>query len=223
MATLNSSNISNGNIIQPNDLLQLYDAFTPGGGTTGVYLVSISGSLTGSATTATNASKLNPTLNASTNTNYNVLFASTSSADYETIYKEDGNTMTYNPSTNLLIVTSSRAITASYADNGGVATQLNSQAYSNISAGPTDATFKFYAGKVRIVSNTATTANFPGLAGKTLGTNVWVTATIQGQASSFTAPNLVTVRSLSAGGAITIETATVPDTTEVHYHVIYVP
>lgn len=223
MATLNSSNIVNGNIVETTDILQLYDALTSGGGTTGVYSISISGSLTGSATTATNASKLNPSINASTNANYNVLFAATSSADYEEVYKENGTVMTYNPSTNTLNVTSSRAVTASYADNGGIATQISGQAYSNIGAGPIDAAFKFYAGKVRIISNTATTANFPGLAGKTLGTTVWVTATIQGQASTFAAPNLVTVRSLSAGGAITIETATVPDGTEVHYHVIYVP
>jgi hypothetical protein len=174
MATLNSSNITDGNTIEPNDLLQLYDAFTSGGGTTGVYSVSISGSLTGSASTA---------------------------------------------------ISSSYAVTASYALNGGggTVTQINSQGYSNIGTGPVEATFKFYAGKVRMVSNSGTTADFPGLAGKTLGTNAWVTATIQGQASSFTAPNLVTVRSLSANGAITIETASVPDSTEVHYHVIYVP
>ena len=113
MATLDNSNIVNGNIVQPNDLLQLYLAFTAGGG----YNVSISGSLTGSATTSTNASKLDPTLNASTNANYNVLFAASSSATYETIYKEDGTIMTYNPSTNTLNVTSSRAVTASYALN----------------------------------------------------------------------------------------------------------
>jgi hypothetical protein len=52
MAQLNSSNIVNGNIVESNDILQLYDAFTAGGGTTGVYNVSISGSLTGSATSA---------------------------------------------------------------------------------------------------------------------------------------------------------------------------
>ena len=174
MATLNSSNITDGNTIEPNDLLQLYDAFTPGGGTTGAYNVTVSGSLIGNASTATSASY---------------------------------------------------AVTASHALNssGGTVTQINSQGYSNAAAGPVEATFKFYAGKVRIVSNSGTTANFPGLAGKTLGTTVWVTATIQGQASSFTAPNLVTVRSLSANGAITIETASVPDTTEVHFHVIYVP
>jgi len=48
MATLNNSNITNGNTIQPNDILQLYSAFTSNGG----YDVSISGSLTGSATSA---------------------------------------------------------------------------------------------------------------------------------------------------------------------------
>jgi hypothetical protein len=48
MATLNNSNIINGNTIQPNDILQLYSAFTSNGG----YDVSISGSLTGSATSA---------------------------------------------------------------------------------------------------------------------------------------------------------------------------
>jgi hypothetical protein len=56
MATLNSSNITDGNTIEPTDILQLYDALTSGGGTTGVYDVSISGSLTGSATSATSAS-----------------------------------------------------------------------------------------------------------------------------------------------------------------------
>ena len=56
MATLNSSNITDGNTIEPTDILQLYDAFTSGGGTTGAYNVSISGSLTGSASTATSSS-----------------------------------------------------------------------------------------------------------------------------------------------------------------------
>jgi hypothetical protein len=56
MATLNSSNVTNGNTVQANDLLQLYDAFKSGGGTTGVYSVSISGSITGSASTAISAS-----------------------------------------------------------------------------------------------------------------------------------------------------------------------
>jgi hypothetical protein len=55
MAQLNPSNIQNGNIIQANDVIQLYDALTSGGG----YNVSISGSLTGSASTATTATTAN--------------------------------------------------------------------------------------------------------------------------------------------------------------------
>lgn len=221
MATLNSSNIVNGNVVETTDILQLYDALTAGGGTTGVYNVSISGSLTGSATTSTNASKLDPTLNASTNANYNVLFAASSSATYETIYKEDGTIMTYNPSTNTLNVTSSRAVTASYADNGGIATQVSGQAYSNVGGAPIDAAFKFYAGRVRIVSNAASTGTFPGLVGKTLGTNVWVTATIEGTAASFSGA-VVTVKGL-ASGVIQFETLNVANGTDVHFHVIYVP
>lgn len=179
MATLNSSNITDGNTIEPTDLLQLYDALTPGGGTTGAYSVSISGSITGSATTATSSS---------------------------------------------YALSSSYAITASHALNssGGTVTQINSQSYSNIGAGPVEATFKFLAGKVRIVSNAASTAAFTGLAGKTLGNTVWVTATIQGTASSFSG-SAVTVKALTAGGSIQFESVGVADSTEVHYHVIYVP
>jgi hypothetical protein len=54
MATLDSSNISNGNTIEPNDLLQLYDAFDYENSST-KYNVSLSGSLDGNATTATDA------------------------------------------------------------------------------------------------------------------------------------------------------------------------
>ena len=125
LKTLSKTNIVNGNIVQAADISQSIDAFT---GTEG-YAITLSGSFTftGATTgsgyfsnavnsiTSLNASKLNPTLNNSTNSNYNVLFAASSSAAYETIYKEDGNIMTYNPSTNVLNVTSSKSTSASYA------------------------------------------------------------------------------------------------------------
>ena len=173
MATLNSSNVVNGNIVESTDILQLYDAFTAGGGTTGVYDVTVSGSLIGNASTATSASY---------------------------------------------------AITASHALNAGsgTVTQINDQAYSNQGAESEEVNFKFLAGTVYITTNSGATVEFAGLAGKTLGTNVWVTATIQGAASGF-ASDIVTVRTLSAGGALVFETNTVPDATIVHFHVIYVP
>jgi hypothetical protein len=173
MATLDSSNILDGNTIEPTDILQLYDAFTPGGGTTGEYNVTVSGSLIGNASTATSASY---------------------------------------------------AITASHALNAGsgTVTQINDQAYSNQGAEPVSSNFKFLAGTVEITTDLGTTGDFAELVGKTLGTNVWVTATIQGVASSF-ASDIITIRELSAGGAITLETNSVPDTTIVHFHVIYIP
>lgn len=186
-----SSNIANGNIIQPSDILPLYTAMTSGGGLS----VSLSGSITGSSSTSTSSS-----------------YALSSSYSVSSSYAISSSSA----------ISSSFATTSSYAANGGIVTQITQQAYSNDGGGPLDATFKFYAGKVRIVSNTGATSPFPGLAGKTLGTNVWVTATIEGQASSF-ASDIVTVRSLSANGTITIETNSVPDATAVHFHVIYVP
>jgi hypothetical protein len=179
MATLDSSNILDGNTIEPTDILQLYDAFTPGGGTTGEYNVTVSGSLIGNASTATTSS---------------------------------------------YALSSSYAITASHALNAGsgTVTQINDQAYSNQGAEPEEVNFKFLAGTVEIISNSGATADFAELAGKTLGYNVWVTATIQGAASGF-ASDIITVRELSAGGAITLETNTVPDETVVHFHVIYIP
>ena len=218
MATLNSSNVVNGNIVESNDILQLYDAFTAGGGTTGVYDVSISGSLTGSATTAITATSAS-----------NITTAITGGGTHYLTFVDQAGTrppkiaslLEYTAATNSLTVTASRAVTASFALNASP-TQLISQGYSNAASGPVEATFKFYAGHVRIISNVGVTANFPGLAGKTLGINVWVTATIQGAASGF-ASDIVTVKTLTAGGSLEFETNSVPDTTEVHFHVIYVP
>jgi hypothetical protein len=55
MATLDSSNIVNGNVIEPNDILQLYNALNYNN-LTSSYLVEISGSLLGTSSFATTAS-----------------------------------------------------------------------------------------------------------------------------------------------------------------------
>jgi hypothetical protein len=73
MAQLNPSNIQNGNIIQANDVLQLYDALTSGGG----YNVSISGSLTGSASTAITATTATTATTADTTLSSNVNYIDT--------------------------------------------------------------------------------------------------------------------------------------------------
>jgi hypothetical protein len=223
MAQLNSSNVVNGNIVEPNDILQLYDAFTAGGGTTGAYNVSISGSLTGSATTALNASKLDPTLNASTNAEYNVLFAATSSATYETIFKENGSIMTYNPSTNVLKVTASRASSAIVADSATLASSaltLSGQQISTPAAGPTDVSLSMIAGSVKMAGGNGGSANFPALVGKTLGTNCFVTATVY---SPTPVGTVVNVRSLGGAGNISFYTVSGSGTEDIFFNVMYVP
>jgi len=199
MATLNNSNIVNGNTIQPNDLLQLYDAFDYAGAST-KYNVTLSGSLTGEATTATNASKLDPTLNASTNANYNVLFASTSSATYETIYKENGTVMTYNPSTDVLTVTSSFATTASYALNATNPTALYNQNYERLGSGVNQGNIEFIAGAVQMSSGTGTSGNFPNIVGKTLNIDLFITTTVH------TTGVYAVVTGIGGGGAISFST-----------------
>ena len=64
MATLNPSNIVNGNIIEPSDILQLYQAFGTGSGAS-ITGLSMTGSLNGNASTATTASYATTALNAS--------------------------------------------------------------------------------------------------------------------------------------------------------------
>lgn len=193
MATLSKANMVTGNTITAADVTQLVDALTAGGG----YSVSISGSLTGSAT---NASKLDPTLNASTNLNYNVLFASTSSATYETIYKENGTVMTYNPSTDVLTVTSSFATTASYALNATNPTVLYDQNYERLGSGIIQGNIEFIAGAVQMSSGTGISGNFPNIVGKTLNVDLFITTTVH------TTGVYAVVTGIGGAGAISFST-----------------
>lgn len=216
MAELNSSNIVNGNIVEPNDLLQLYSALTAGGG----YNVSISGSLTGSATSATTAT--------TATTASNITTAITGGGTHYLTFVDQAGTrptkiaslLEYTAATNTLQVTASRAITASFALNANP-TQLNSQHYTVIGTGPVESPIKFVAGLIKCSTNAGSTPAIPALAGKTLGTNAWITATIE--ASSATAGNVVFVKAIQANGSIDVVTAGGSGAENVHYHVIYVP
>jgi len=203
MATLNSSNIVNGNIVETTDILQLYDALTAGGGTTGVYDVSISGSLTGSATTALNASKLNP-ISDTSNNNRPVVFISTSSADYEQTYKANDGKFTYNPSTNLLNVTSSRAVTASFALNA----VASSPSTVLVNTTATNQNLKPFAGQGTFSSgilNVDMNITFPDLNPSALGTDLFLTATAASNTEyvgmSFAGNTLTFRSSLGAGSS----------------------
>lgn len=225
LKTLSKTNIIDGNIVQASDVSQSIDAFT---GIEG-YAITLSGSFTFSgsttgsgyfsnavnAVTSLNASKLNPTLNNSTNSNYNVLFAESSSATYETIYKEDGNIMTYNPSTNVLNVTSSKATSASYADVTPTPLLVDGTAYPSGSVSIPNSLFRFIAG----ASKTGTTPNTVSITineilGKTLGQDCFVTATVSGSGTQ-----TVVVNSLM-GNMLTFETQN--PNINFFYHILYI-
>jgi hypothetical protein len=111
MATLDPGNIVNGNIIETNDLLQLYQAFGTGSGTS-ITGLKMTGSLNGNATTATTATTASNIVTTLTGSDY----------WYPTFVTSDGikplkidNDLIYSASNNILTVTSSHAISASYA------------------------------------------------------------------------------------------------------------
>ena len=110
---------------------------------------------------------------------------------------------------------SSYAVTSSYAANGGTANQIIQQQYERLSGGVFDGTFKFICGSAQATGGVATTSVYSLLSGKTLGTNVFVTATIN--SGSAAAGNTVVVKAL-AGGSLTFNTAGGTGTETIFYH-----
>ena len=105
MASLNKSNVVNGNTISASDITALYDALT---GDITYNNINFEG-------TSSNATRvLNTGL--ATNLNFAIPFINSSST-YSQQYYDTSNGILYNPSTNLLTVTSSFAVTSSYAES----------------------------------------------------------------------------------------------------------
>jgi hypothetical protein len=167
MATLNPSNVINGNTIQASDVLQLFEAF--GTGSQNITGLSLTGSITNATTAATASSATN------------LIVAITSSGIYYPVIVDGSGTKppkilsTFELSGSVLNnITASRAITASYALTGSV-TQVNNQFYDNgTTVVPGD--FKFIAGKTAMTAGAATSSLFTVLAGKTIGNTVWINA-----------------------------------------------
>lgn len=192
MATLDPSNITTGNIIQASDIAQLYSAF--GTGSSNITGLSMTGSITNAtaAVTATSAS--------------NVTTAITGGGTHYLTFVDQAGTrppkiaslLEYTATTNNLQVTASYATSASFALNSN-ATQVNSQNYDG-GGGVTTGNFKFIAGKAAMTGGTATSSIFTALAGKTLGTNAWITANF-GLTDPGSPDNLI-VTDISSSGAI---------------------
>lgn len=189
MATLNPSNITTGNTILASDILQLYEAF--GTGSQNITGLSMTGSIT-NANIATSAS--------------NITTAITGGGTHYLTFVDQAGTrppkiaslLEYTATTNNLQVTASYATSASFASNSN-ATQVNSQNYDG-GGGVTTGNFKFIAGKTAMNTGAATSSIFTVLAGKTLGTNAWITANFG--VTDPVAPDNLVVTSISSSGAI---------------------
>ena len=179
MATLNPSNVINGNTIEASDIAQLYKAFGTGSGAD-ITGLSMTGSITNAnvAITATSAS--------------NITTAVTGGGTHYLTFVDQAGTrppkvaslLEYNAATNNLTVTASFATTASFASNSSV-TQVNAQSYDNgTSVVPGD--FKFVAGKVAMLNGAATSSVFPVLIGKSLGDDVFINASYPTTFTPFT-------------------------------------
>lgn len=197
MATLNPSNVINGNVIQASDILQLFEAF--GTGSQNITGLSLTGSITNAnvATSATSAS--------------NITVASTSSGVYYPVIVDGAGTKppkilsTFELSGSVLNnITASQAITASFASNSTV-TQVNAQYYDNgVNTIPAD--FKFVAGKVAMTSGAATSSIFTNLIGKVLGDTVWINASYPEAFSTTPGQSLLKVN-VSSSGQVLISSA----------------
>jgi hypothetical protein len=211
MATLDPSNVVNGNTIQASDVLQLYEAF--GTGSQNITGLSMTGSITNAdvATSATSASKITTAITGG-GTHYLTFVqgAGTYSPKIDT-------DLEYNPNTNVLTVTASSATSASYAItasyvNSSQASQINGVKYS-ASVGTPNTNFSFIAGfaTTGTVPNTAS-ITITQLTGKTLGTTAFVTATPSGSVNSITVNSLI-------GNILTFESQN--PSTDFYYTVFY--
>jgi hypothetical protein len=194
MATLNPSNVVNGNTIQASDIEQLYNAFGTGSaGFTPITGVSLTGSITNAdaATLAASASKITTAITGG-GTHYLTFVQGAG-----TFSPKIDNDLEYNPTTNVLTVTSSFSTTASFALTGS-ATQVNTQNYDN-GTNVVVGDFKFIAGKTTMTSGAATSSLFTVLAGKTLGDNVWINASYPTTFSTTPGQSILKVNVSSSG------------------------
>lgn len=190
MATLNPSNVINGNVIQASDILQLFEAF--GTGSQNITGLSLTGSITNAITALT-----------SSITN-NIIVPVTSSGIYYPVIVDGAGTKpprilsTFELSGSVLNnITASQAITASFASNSTV-TQVNTQYYDNgVNTVPAD--FKFIAGKIAMTSGAATSSIFTNLIGKVIGNTVWINASYPEAFTTTPGQSLLKVNVSSSG------------------------
>ena len=150
MATLNPSNVVNGNTIQASDIEQLYNAFGTGSaGFTPISGVKLTGSLQGNATTATLATS-----------------ASYASTALSSSYANNATSASY-------------AVTASHVTTAPAPIQIYGTKYSG-SLGTPNTLFSFIAGSDVTGAASTSSITISELNLKQLGTSAFVTANVSG-------------------------------------------
>lgn len=186
MATLNSSNVVNGNTISASDITALYDTFTGAATYTNIDIKGTVNTASYVAGSNVDGAVANATL-ATNCTNALV----TSSINDATISFLKGGGGTFSIQVNN--VTSS--ISSSYAASANVSQVGGYYDTGTINSG----NLKFIAGRVPMTGGAATSSAFPVLMGKTLGTDTWITANYQNGASG---GDGLMVTSISGSGEI---------------------
>ena len=209
MATLDPSNVINGNTIEASDIAQLYKAFGTGSGAD-ITGLSMTGSLYGNALTATSAT----TASTATTASYVTTAITGGGTHYLTFVNESpgvrplkvASLLEYTPSNNNLQVTASFATTASYANDASV-TQVNNQPYVSLSmpSPVSSGDFKFIAGAGILSGGELTSSDYPVLLGKTLGENVFINASYTGDPGTIISLSPTLVINLSILGEVLIE------------------
>jgi len=219
LQVLSKSNILNGNVVQASDISQSIDALTGAVG----YAITISGSFafagqtTGSGyfSNAVTSDNVKPQ-NVASNIGYTIPYLASTGSTSALYYSATGPT--YNPITQLLVVTASQAVSASQAVTASFASSakiLGSYVASGSSAIPnTQLNFIAGAGKTNGGGTLSVTLN--ELTGKTLGQNVFVSLALSSSAGINTD---VQVQSLTTGVLTFVST---PPTLDFFYTIIYV-
>jgi hypothetical protein len=189
MATLNPSNVVNGNTIQASDIEQLYNAFGTGSsGFATITGLSLTGSLNGIASTASFV--LNAVSSSFATTASFVKTAQTASYVLNAVSSSFASTASFVT----LAQTASyvlNAVSSSFASTASQANQLNGTRYSASLATP-NILFNFIAGFATTGAGPITASiNISQLGGKALGTSAFVTATVSGSINSISVNSLI--------------------------------
>ena len=211
MATLNPSNVVNGNTIQASDIEQLYNAFGTGSsGFATITGVSMTGSLNGIASTASFV--LNAVSSSFASTASFVKTAQTASYVLNAVSSSFATTasfVTLSQTASFVL----NAVSSSFASTASQANQLNGTKYSASLATP-NTSFSFIAGFATTGAGPTTASiNISQLTGKALGTSAFVTATPSGSINSISINSLI-------GPILTFESQA--PTTDFFYTVFYI-